>query len=91
MQIFKALLKADVPGVFVLGPMLDHGGIYHTFALCAHHANSCLSTWLEAFLKDVYYYFSRSNKRQHQFHLIQDVVEAPYLNACHKAKLLQES
>ncbi|XP_046855931.1 protein ZBED8-like [Xenia sp. Carnegie-2017] len=68
---FQALLKKDVPGVFVFGC------ICHSFALCAHYASCRLPSWLEAFVKDVCCYFSRSSQRQHQFRLIQDIVEAP--------------
>ena len=68
---FQAQLKKDVPAVFVLGC------ICHSFALCANHAASKLPSWLEAFLKDVCCYFSRSSKRQHEFQLIQNVVGAP--------------
>ena len=68
---FQALLKADVPGVFVLGC------VCHSFALCANHASNCLPVWVESFVKDVCSYFARSSKRQHQFRLIQDVANAP--------------
>ncbi|XP_033122102.1 SCAN domain-containing protein 3-like [Anneissia japonica] len=69
---FQARLKEDVPGVFILGC------VCHSFALCANHASNHLPSWLEAFVKDVCCYFSRSSKRQHQFSLIQDVVNAPH-------------
>ena len=68
---FRILLKADVPDVFVLGC------ICHSFALCLHHASNCLPSWVESFVKDVCCYFARRSKRQHQFRLIQDVVETP--------------
>ena len=68
---FQTRLKADVPGVFVLGC------VCHSFALCANHASKHLPSWLESFVKDVCCYFARSSKRQHQFRLIQDVVDAP--------------
>lgn len=68
---FQARLKGDVPSVFILGC------VCHSFALCASHACSHLPSFLEAFLKDICCYFSRSSKRQHQFKLIQEVVQSP--------------
>lgn len=68
---FQARLKGDVPSVFILGC------VCHSFALCASHACSHLPSSLEAFLKDICCYFSRSSKRQHQFKLIQEVVQSP--------------
>lgn len=71
---FQARLKEDVPGVFVMGC------VCHSFALCANHASKLLPSWLEALVKDICCYFSRSSKRKHQFSLIQDVVKAPQYN-----------
>lgn len=69
---FQAFLKRDVvPSVFVLGCTC------HSFALCASHASSHLPSFLEQFLRDVCCYFARSSNRQHQFKLIQDVVDSP--------------
>ena len=68
---FQALLKKDVPGVFILGC------ICHSFALCASHACAQLPSYLEQFLRDICCYFSRSSKRLHQFQLIQDIVHTP--------------
>lgn len=68
---FQAFLKRDVPSVFVLGCTC------HSFALCASHASSHLPSFLEQFLRDVCCYFARSSKRQHQFKLIQDIVDSP--------------
>lgn len=68
---FQALLKNDIPTVFVLGCTC------HSFVLCASHACAQLPSYLEQFLRDVCCYFSRSSKRLHQFQLIQDVVHAP--------------
>jgi hypothetical protein len=65
---FQALLKTDVPHVVVFGC------ICHSIALCANHASRCLPSWLESFVKDVCFYFSRSSKRSHAFDMIQDVV-----------------
>jgi Domain of unknown function (DUF4371) len=65
---FQVLLKADVPDVFVIGC------ICHSIALCANEASQCLPSWLEAFVKDVCFYFSRSSKRNHAFSMIQDIV-----------------
>lgn len=61
---FQARLKVDVPGVFVLGCMC------HSFALCANHVSNHLPSWLEMFVKDVCC--------QHEFHLVQDTVQASY-------------
>lgn len=66
---FQALLKKEIPSVFVLGC------VCHSFALCANAASNRLPSWLEAFIKSVCFYFSRSSKRSHQFQLIQDVVQ----------------
>lgn len=68
---FQALLKKDLPHVFVLGC------ICHSFALCASHASSRLPSWLESFLKDICCYFARSSKRNHDFRLIQEVLDMP--------------
>ena len=68
---FQAHLKGDVPSVFILGC------VCHSFALCASHACAHLPPFLETFLKDICCYFSRSSKRQHQFTLIQEVVQSP--------------
>lgn len=68
---FQALLKKDFPSVFVMGC------ICHSFALCASHASSKLPSWLETLLKDICCYFSRSSKRNHEFQLIQEVLQAP--------------
>ena len=65
---FQVLLKADVPQVVVVGC------ICHSIALCANHASQSLPSWLESFVKDVSFYFSRSSKRCQAFDLIQDVV-----------------
>ena len=54
---FQALLKQDVPSVFVMGC------VCHSFALCSSHAVKNLPSYLESFLKDVTAYFSR-NKQQ---------------------------
>ena len=78
---FQTHLKADFPGVFVLGC------ICHSFALCANHTSKCLPSWLESFVKDVCWYFARNTKRQHQFCLIQDVVDAP----CHRVLELSQT
>lgn len=67
---FQKLLKDDVPSVFIMGC------VCHSFALCASHAVSVLPSYLEAFLKDITSYFSRSSKRQRDFTLIQEVVES---------------
>ena len=53
------------------------GCVCHSFALCASHAVSVLPSYLEAFLKNLTSYFSRSSKRQRDFSLIQDVTESP--------------
>ncbi len=65
---FQKLLTDDVPSVFVMGC------VCHSFALCASHTVSVLPSYLEAFLKDLTSYFSRSSKRQRDFSLIQEVV-----------------
>ena len=41
---FQAMLKEDVPSAFILGC------VCHSFALCASHACSRLSSWLEILL-----------------------------------------
>ncbi|KAK3888573.1 hypothetical protein Pcinc_007425 [Petrolisthes cinctipes] len=68
---FQAFLKKDVPSVLVLGC------VCHSFALCSSYASNKLPSWLESFIKDVCCYFARSSKRQHQFRLIQEVVDSP--------------
>ena len=68
---FQALLKEDVPGVFIMGC------VCHSFALCANHASKHLPSWLESLIKDICRYFARSSKRKHQFNLIQETVQAP--------------
>ena len=65
---FKKLLKDDIPSVFVMGC------ICHSMALCASHAVKVLPSYLEAFLKDVTSYFSRSSKRRRDFLAIQQAV-----------------
>ena len=65
---FKKLLKDDIPSVFV------RGCICHSMALCASHAVKVLPSYLEAFLKDVTSYFSRSSKRRRDFLAIQEAV-----------------
>jgi len=67
---FQALLRKEIPHVFVLGC------VCHSFALCANAASKRLPSWLEAFIKNVCFYFSRSSKRNTQFELLQDVVQA---------------
>lgn len=66
---FQALLKKDLPSVFVLGC------VCHSFVLCANYASKCLPSFLESFLKNVTSYFSKSNKRLSDFHLIQNAVK----------------
>jgi len=66
---FQAQLKKEIPHVFVLGC------VCHSFALCANAASNRLPSWLEVFVKNVCFYFSRSSKRNHEFQLIQDVVQ----------------
>lgn len=68
---FQALLKKDVPHVFIIGC------VCHSFALCASRACACLPSWLESLMKDICCYFARSSKRQHDFQLLQEVVQAP--------------
>jgi len=68
---FQAQLKRDLPHVFVLGC------ICHSLALSASAASHKLPSWLEAWIKDVCGYFSRSSKRQHEFHLIQEALQSP--------------
>lgn len=70
-QGFQAYLKKDIPHVFVLGC------VCHSFALCANQASNTLPPWLESFVKNICCYFARSSKRQHQFEMIQDVVQTP--------------
>ena len=65
---FQALLKKDVPSVFILGC------ICHSLALCASKAASVLPSWLESFMKGVGTYFSKSSKRQHEYQLLQEAV-----------------
>ena len=65
---FKKLLKDDIPSVFVMGC------ICHSMVLCASHAVKVLPSYLEAFLKDVTSYFSRSSKRRRDFLAIQQAV-----------------
>lgn len=67
---FQALLKKDLPSVFVLGC------VCHSFALCSNYASKCLPSFLESFMKNVTSYFSRSSKRQNDFNLIQNAVKA---------------
>lgn len=67
---FQALMKRDLPNVFVLGC------VCHSFALCASHASEKLPSWLETFVKDICSYFSRSSKRQRDFDLIQKAIKA---------------
>ena len=66
---FQARLKKEIPSLFVLGC------VCHSFALCANAATRRLPSWLEAFVKNVCFYFSRSSKRNVQFRLIQEVVQ----------------
>ncbi|GFN80995.1 proteinral transcription factor ii-i repeat domain-containing protein 2 [Plakobranchus ocellatus] len=66
---FQKLLCNDIPSVFIMGC------VCHSFALCASHAVSVLPSFLEAFLRDLTSYFSRSSKRQRDFTMIQDVVD----------------
>lgn len=68
---FQDMLKKDVPSVFIIGC------ICHSFALCANHASNHLPSWLETFLKDVWCYFSRSSKRQHEFQAVQEALHSP--------------
>lgn len=68
---FQALLKKDLPSVFVLGC------VCHSFALCSSYACARLPSYLEEFLRNVCCYFSRSSKRQHEFSMIQEVVHSP--------------
>ena len=74
---FQAQLRKEIPQLFVLGC------VCHSFALCANAASNRLPSWLEAFIKNVCFYFSRSSIRIDQFELFQDVVRAQ------KHKLLQ--
>ena len=67
---FQALLKQDVPNVFVLGC------VCHSFALCASHAVKNVPSYFEQFLKNISSYLSQSSKRLQEFHLIHDVVDA---------------
>ena len=67
----QALLKKDVPSVFVMGC------VCHSLALCCSEACKHLPSWAESFIKDVCCYFARSSKRQHDFQMIQDVVHVP--------------
>ena len=62
---FQMNLKQDVLFVFVLGC------ICHSFALCANYACNRLPSWLETFVRNVCYYFSRSSKRQQTFSHLQ--------------------
>lgn len=55
---FQKLLKDDVPSAFIMGC------VCHSFALCASHAVTVLPSFLEAFLKNLTSYFSRSSKRK---------------------------
>lgn len=64
---FQALLKKDVPSLFVMGC------VCHSFALCASHAVKVLPSYLEIFIKNISSYFSRSSKRIKDFTLMQDV------------------
>ena len=66
---FQAHMRKEIPHVFV------RGCVCHSFALCANAASNRLPSWLEAFIKNVCFYFSRSSKRNHQFQLIQEVVQ----------------
>lgn len=68
---FQALLKKDWPSVFILGC------VCHSFALCSSHASKHLTSWLETFVRNVCCYFARSNKRQNELKMIQDIVHAP--------------
>ena len=52
------------------------GYVCHSFALCSSKVVSVLPPFLESFLKDLTSFFSRSAKRQRDFVLIQDVVNA---------------
>jgi hypothetical protein len=65
---FQALLRRDVPNVFV------SGCICHSFALCSNAASRKLPSWLEGLLKEISSYFSKSAKRTRDFKLIQDVL-----------------
>ena len=55
------------------------GCVCHSFALCASHAVYVLRvpSYLEAFLKNLATYFSRSSKRQRDFTLIQETIKSP--------------
>lgn len=66
---FQTLLKKDIPSVFVMGC------VCHSFALCASHAVKMLPPYLESFLKNITFYFSRSSKRNRDFTLIQEVTK----------------
>ncbi|XP_047739955.1 uncharacterized protein LOC125178996 [Hyalella azteca] len=66
---FQTLLKEDIPSVFVMGC------VCHSFALCASHAVKMLPSYLESFLKNITFYFSRSSKRNRDFTLIQEVTK----------------
>lgn len=65
---FQAQLQREVPHVFVLGC------VCHSFALCANTASKHLPSWLEAFIKNICFYFLRSSERNSQFQLLQEVV-----------------
>ena len=67
---FQAQLRKEIPHLFVLGC------VCHSFALCANAASNRLPSWLEAFIKNVCFYFSRSSKRIDQFELFQHAVRA---------------
>jgi hypothetical protein len=67
---FQAKLRHIIPNVFVIGC------VCHSFALCANAASKRLPSWLEAFVKNVCFHFSKSSKRNVQFQLIQDVVQS---------------
>ena len=66
---FQALLKQDVPSLFVMGC------ICHSFALCASQAVKMLPNFMEEFLRELTSYFSHSSKRLNDFRLIQDAVQ----------------
>lgn len=69
---FQALLRKDVPDIFVMGC------VCHSFALCSSHAVKVLPPYLETLLKNVSSYFSRSSKRVNYFNSIQDVVKVAH-------------
>ena len=67
---FQKQLSDDIPSLFVMGC------ICHSFTLCANDAVSVVPPFLEAFLREVSSYFSRSGKRKREFLRIQKVMSA---------------